>query len=528
MPLADAVVIGAGQNGLVAANLLAEAGWDVVLCEATAHVGGAVRSAEITAPGFSSDLFSAFYPLAAASPAIQQLHLEDHGLRWSHAPQVLAHLFPDDRAVVLSRDLEETVESVEQFGPGDGLAWRELVQQWTEIEQPLLDALMHPLPALAPLTRLLRGLGPADALRLARLAVLPVRRLGEERFTGTGAPMLLAGNALHADLPPEGAGSGLYGWLLCMLGQRYGFPVPVGGAGALTAAMAERLRGLGGEIRLSSPVTELEIDASGVRAVRLDSGERIGARYAVIADVPAPVLYEQLIGPARLPDRLVEDLQSFQWDAPTLKLNWALDAAIPWRNRQLAGAGTVHLGVDLDGLTRYAADLAVRRPPEQPFVLLGQMTVADASRSPAGTESVWAYTHLPHGVEPNQDVIAEQSRRVEDLIERHAPGFGALIRGRAVQSPTALSAENPSLVHGAINGGTAQLHQQLIFRPVPGLGGASTPIDRLFLGSSSAHPGGGVHGACGSNAAIAALRRAGRFGRTRRRLIEAGMRRIYR
>ena len=528
MPIADAVVIGAGQNGLVAANLLADAGWDVILCEATEHVGGAVRSAEITADGFTSDLFSAFYPLAAASPVIQSLELAEFGLSWSHAPHVLAHLFPDDRAVVLSRDLDHTADSVEAFGAGDGEAWRNMVSQWDRIEKPLLDALLHPLPAAGPVTRLLRTLGPADALRFARMAVLPVRRLGEEWFYGPGAPMLLAGNALHADLPPEGAGSGLYGWLLCMLGQRYGFPVPVGGAGALTAAMADRFRAHGGNIRTGAPVAGLDIGSDGVRAVRLESGERIAARRAVIADVPATTLYDELIGTDRLPPGLASDVQRFQWDAPTMKLNWALRSPIPWTNKQASEAGTVHLGVDLNGLTRYAADLAVKRAPLEPFVLLGQMTTSDASRSPAGTESAWAYTHLPHGVEPDEAMINEQARRVEELLERHAPGFGASVIGRVVQSPGDLAEENPSLQHGAINGGTAQLHQQLVFRPVPGLGGASTPIDRLFLGSSSAHPGGGVHGACGANAAIAALKRNGRLGGARRRAMEAAMHRLYR
>jgi len=528
VPIVDAVVIGAGPNGLVAANMLADAGWDVLLCEASEHIGGAVRSAEITAPGFSSDLFSAFYPLAAASPVIQSLGLADFGLSWTHAPQVLAHLFPDDQAVVLSRDLATTAASVERFGAGDGQAWQAMVELWARIEAPMLDALMHPLPAPGPVTRLLRTLGPADALRLARMAVLPVRRLGQEWFSGPGAPILLAGNALHADLPPEGAGSGIYGWLLCMLGQRVGFPVPVGGAQLLSGAMAARLQARGGQVRTSAPVVRLELRGNGVRAVILDTGERIETRRAVIADVPAPVLYTELVGPDQLPARLVEDIKRFQWDAPTMKLNWALRAPIPWSNPEVRSAGTVHLGVDLDGLTRYAGALAVRRPPPEPFVLMGQMTTADASRSPAGTESAWAYTHLPHGCEGRPEVIAGQTERVETLIERHAPGFTDLIIGRAVQSPSVLAAENPSLRHGAINGGTAQLHQQLVFRPIPGLGGASTPIDRLFLGSSSAHPGGGVHGACGANAAVAALRRNGRLGSLRRRLLDGTLARLYR
>lgn len=524
----DAVVVGGGHNGLVAANLLADAGWQVVVCEATAYAGGAVRSAEVAAPGYLSDLFSAFYPLTAASPVIQSLELQDHGLRWTHAPDVLAHVFPDDRCAVLSRDLDRTAASLDEFAPGDGAAWRRLSAGWAELEPPLIDALFTPLPALGPATRLLGRLGIGGALRMGRQMLLPVRRFGEELFDGEGGPILLAGNALHADLPPEGAGSGVYGWLLAMLGQHHGFPVPVGGAGKLAEALVSRLTAGGGELRLESPVAGIEIRGRRATGVRLASGERITARRAVLADVTAPILYGKLVGTDRLPAKFTDDLARFQWDAPTLKVDWALKGRIPWLAEGARGAGTVHLGVDLDGLTRYAADLATRQLPREPFILLGQMTTADPSRSPAGTESAWAYTHLPHGIEHSDELIEEQVRRIEAVLERHAPGFGELIVGRYVQSPSRLQEENPSLVHGAVNGGTAQLHQQLVFRPVPGLGGANTPIDRLFLAGSSAHPGGGVHGACGSNAARAALARAGALGLPRRGVTSLALRRIYR
>jgi phytoene dehydrogenase-like protein len=520
---ADAVVIGAGHNGLVAANLLADAGWDVLLCEATPHIGGAVRSGEVTAPGFTSDLFSAFYPLSIASPVISGLRLEEHGLAWTHAPSVLAHVFPDDRCSVLSRDLDVTAASVEQFAPGDGDRWRQVVADWEAIQADIIGALFTPLPALGPISRLSWTLGAAGLLRFARQAVLPVRRYGEEQFQGEGAQLLLAGNALHADLPPEGAGSGLFGWLLAMLGQTYGFPVPVGGAGMLTQSMANRFTGKGGSIRLGAPVTRIEIVAGTAAGVRLESGERIVARRAVLADVAAPILYRDLVGAQNLSAGVLRDLDRFQWDTPTMKVDWALSGPIPWTADGARGAGTVHLGVDLDGLTRYAADLATKTIPTEPFALLGQMTTSDASRSPAGTESAWCYTHLPTGIEYSAEQIQHQLERIEAMIDRHAPGFRDLIVGRYVQSPARLEQENPSLVHGAINGGTAQLHQQLVFRPIPGLGGASTPIDRLYLAGSSAHPGGGVHGGPGSNAARAALRRAGGLGGARRQITRRAM-----
>ena len=524
---ADAVIIGAGHNGLVAANLLCDAGWDVVVCEATDHVGGAARSGEVTAPGYVNDLFSAFYPLSVASPVLRRLELDRYGLRWAHAPHVLAHVFPDDRCAVLSRDVDVTAASVDAFAAGDGAAWTALAEQWEQIREPLIDALFTPLPAIGPARRLASALGVAGAARMARRAVLPVRRFGEETFRGEGAPILLAGNALHADLPPEGAGSALYGWLLAMLGQSYGFPVPVGGAGQLTQAMADRLRDRGGSIRIGAPVEVIDIQGGTATGVRLAGGELLRARRAVIADVTAPLLYRDLVGAHRLPSSFVAELNNFQWDTPTLKIDWALTGTVGWSAVEARGAGTVHLGVDLDGLTRYAADLATRRVPRTPFLLFGQMTTADATRSPAGTESAWAYTHLPLHADLDDRAIAAHVDLLEDTIERHAPGFKDLIAARYVQSPAGIEHENPSLTHGTINGGTAQLHQQLIFRPTLGLGGASTPIDRLFLGGSSAHPGGGVHGGPGSNAARAALARERTFGATRRRATTAVLARLY-
>jgi phytoene dehydrogenase-like protein len=347
----------------------------------------------------------------------------------------------------------------------------------------------------------------ADLLRFTRFALLPVQRMGEELFAGEGARLLLAGNALHADIPPQATGSGLFGWLLAMLGQQVGFPVPEGGAGRLVDALVARLVAAGGELVCQAPVTQVLVDCGTAVGVRTAAGDRVRAGRAVLADVAAPRLFLDLVGAARLPGRLVADLRRFHWDHGTVKVDWALSAPVPWTAEPVRTAGTVHLGGDLDGLTGYAAALAAGRVPADPFLVLGQMTTADPSRSPAGTESLWAYTHLPAapagGAEPVRAVVD----RMERLIERHAPGFGDLVVGRHVAGPADLERENPNSVHGTINVGTAGLHQQLVLRPVPGLGRADTPIDRLYLAGASAHPGGGVHGACGANAARAALAR---------------------
>jgi phytoene dehydrogenase-like protein len=522
----DAVVIGAGPNGLVAANLLADAGWEVLVLEAAPYAGGAVHSDDSLRPGFVTDHFSAFYPLGAASPALGALDLAEWGLRWSHAPSVLAHVLPDDRCALLAREPAGTAASLDGFAPGDGERWAEVYRQYEHIREPFLQALLRPFPPVRDGARLARRLGMADALRFARFALLPVRRYAEETFAGEGAALLLAGNALHTDLAPENAGSAIYGWLLCMLAQSVGFPVPAGGSGQLTAALVARLRARGGQLRLSTPVVRVAVRGGRVTGVELAGGERIDCS-SVLADVAAPVLYRDLVGADLLPARLAADLDRFQWDAPTLKLNWALSGPIPWTAPDAHGAGTVHLGVDLDGLTRYAADLATKRIPEHPFMLLGQMSTADPSRSPEGTESAWAYTHLPAGRTLTDADVQRHADRVQAVVERHAPGFGDRVLARGVQGPRDLHSADANLVHGAVGGGTSALHQQLIFRPTPGPGRPETVIDGLYLASAGAHPGGGVHGAPGANAARAALGRGRPAGRVRRRCLDALYRRIY-
>lgn len=520
---ADAVVVGAGPNGLVAANALADAGWDVVLVEANDTVGGAVRTAEVTAPGFRNDLFSAFYPLAAASPVIQDLHLERHGLAWEQAPRVVTHVFPDGSATPIERTPEATAAVLEEQAPGDGDAWLEMVEQWQEVRDPLLDALFTPIPPVKAGTTLARRLGTDGLLEFTRLALLPVTRLGEERFVGKGPRALLTGNAMHSDLPPDAAGSGLFGWLLCMLGQDVGFPTPRGGAQSLADAMERRFTATGGTVRTGARVEAVEVSGGRAVGVRLTSGERIGARRAVLADVDAPTLFNRLVGDEHLPEAYVRALSRFQWDHPTLKLNWALDGPIPWRSPEAVGAGTVHLGVGRHGFVDHSAALATGRVSREPFVLLGQMTTADPSRSPAGTESVWAYSHLSHSLardEVGLEATADGMRRV---IEEAAPGFAERVIAEHVQRPADLQAANSNLVDGAINAGTAHLHQQLVFRPANGLGRPETPVAGLFLAGASAHPGGGVHGACGWNAARAAL---GAEKAVRRRLLRTAWSRL--
>jgi phytoene dehydrogenase-like protein len=502
----DAVVIGSGPNGLVAANVLADAGWDVVVCEAQPEIGGAVQSGTVTAPGFTTDLYSSFYPLAAASPVIRSLELEAYGLKWVQAPVVLAHQCDDGRAAVLHTVAERTAAELDQWAAGDGDAWLAMFHEWQSLREPLLRALFTPFPPVSAGARLLRTLKASGAVHLARLALLPVRRLAEETFAGNGGRLLLTGNAMHTDIPPESAGSGLYGWLLSMLAQDVGFPVPRGGAGQLAQAMAARAQSRGVVVRRNAPVSAVIVQSGQARGVRLLDGTTLMARRAVVADVPVSVLYECLLTGVELPDGLRRDLQKLHGDSSTLKLNWALRGPVPWRSALTRSAGTVHLGVDLDGFVDFAADLTVGRMPEKPFILFGQMTTADPTRSPDGTESAWAYSHMPRQLAHDEQAIQEHMERLHSAVERAAPGFRDLVMATYVQTPADLEAGDENLVGGAINGGTSALHQQLIFRPTPGLGRPETAVEHLYLASASAHPGGGVHGACGWNAARTALR----------------------
>lgn len=519
----DAVVVGAGPNGLVAANILADHGWDVIVLEAEDEPGGAVRSAELTKPGFVHDVFSSFYPLAAASPALEPLDLEAHGVRWRHAPLVVANATPDT-SPFLSRDIDETADAFDAATPGDGANWRRVTGRWSELESRLLRAMLGPFPPFRAGVGLAAALWPPrDIVRFARFCLLPIRRLAEEEFRGPGPGLVMAGNALHADLMPEQTLSGFFGWLLVGLGQRHGFPVVEGGAGRLAEALVRRLRAAGGELRCGERVERVATRSGRAVGVRTADGSAVSARRAVVADVDAGILYRALVGADRLPPDVIDDMRRRQLDNGTVKVDWALSTPIPWIHDAATRAGTVHVADGMDHLTETSSQIARGLVPDRPYLVVGQMTTSDPTRSPEGTECAWAYTHVPQA--PRGDAVGELTGRwttreldrfadrIEDQIERLAPGFRGRVIARHVMGPADLEDKDANLVGGAVNGGTAALHQQLVFRPTPGLARPETPVEGLYLASASAHPGGGVHGACGANAARTALLHASPPGR---------------
>lgn len=515
--MTDVVVIGAGPNGLVAANLLADAGLEVLVLEEQPSPGGAVRSGQITQDGFVHDLFSAFYPFAIASPVIRDLELESWGLRWRRSPLVVAHPTPDGPTAVLSQDLEETAASLEQFAEGDGESWRELMRLWARAEEPFMKAFTTPFPPVRAGAGLAGRLRVRGLLQLARLGLLPLRRFADEYFRGAGGPLLVGGNSLHADLTPEMAGSAIFGLILCGIGQRHGYPVPEGGAQQLTDALLRRLSSRGGQIQCGERAERILIRGGRAAGVLTAAGREVRATAGVLADTGAPQLYEELLAPEDRPPHILRRLRHFQYDNSTIKLDWALSAPIPWSSEPARRAGTVHIAESMDFLSDATAALERRIIPSRPFLIFGQYSMADPTRAPAGAETAWAYSHVPQrargdargelkGVWDAAE-LEVYAARMEEEVERLAPGFRSLILGRSVMGPRELEARDRNLVGGALNGGTAQFHQQLVFRPVLGTGRPETPISGLWLASASAHPGGGVHGAPGAIAAKALLHR---------------------
>jgi phytoene dehydrogenase-like protein len=495
-----ALVIGAGPNGLAAAIRLAEAGVETTVLEARPQPGGAVRTEQLTLPGFRHDTFSSVYPAGVASPVFSRLPLADHGLDWVHPEVCMAHPLDDGSAVGLYRELEPTVDSLESQKAGDGRAWAGFVGPYLRNFDAVRATMLTGFPPVGGPLKLLTQAGPLAAGRFGLLVALPARSLARRLFGASGSRAWLLGAAAHGDAPVTAGGSAVAAFYLNLLGHAVGWPSPRGGAQALTDALVAHLRALGGEVICDACVQRVESSAGRVTGVSLTDGSRHNADV-VLADVMPQALLamtgEALHGWYRA------GLVRFRPGPATVKLDWALDGPIPWTAPAARGAGTVHIGGDelatIESLTQAQTGLAQR-----PFLLLGQQSIADPSRAPHGKHTAWAYTHAPGafsaelGSEHYVDAIEQQ-------IERFAPGFRALILARHVLGPAQLEARDANLVNGDVGGGSYG-GLQSVFRPLPKASPYRTPIDGLFLASAAAFPGGAVHGVPGDAAAQAALR----------------------
>jgi phytoene dehydrogenase-like protein len=467
----DAVVVGAGPNGLAAAIELARAGRGVLVVEARGTIGGGCRTAELTLRGFHHDVCSAIHPLGRSSPVFAAWPLERYGLEWIEAPIQLAHPLDDRPPGIVLRDLAATADGIGADGERYARLMRPFVADWERLVPDLLGPLRIPLQ-------------PARAFRLIRFGVHAIQSatLLGRRFAEPRARALLAGCAAHSMLRLEEPISGAFGLSLLVSAHAVGWPLPRGGSQRIVDALAGYLRELGGEIRTGWQVRTL--------------AELPPHRAALLDLTPRQVLS---VAGDRLRGWYARQLRGYRYGPGSFKLDLALDGPIPWRDQQLAEAAMIHLGGTMAEIA--ASERAVRRGavPGRPFVLLAQPSRFDASRAPEGKHTVWAYCHVPHGSP------VDMAERIERQIERFAPGFRDRILARHAMSAVEMEAYNANVVGGDINGGLQDL-RQLWTRPAIRLDPYSTPDPRLFICSSSTPPGGGVHGLCGYHAARSALR----------------------
>ena len=474
----DAVVVGAGPNGLVAAITLARAGCRVLVVEAADRPGGGTRSMELMRPGVVHDVCSAIHPLGLGSPALRGLPLERHGLRWIQPEVPLAHALDAGRSVLLQRSPSRTAEGLGNDGP----AYRRLLEPLVRSGFDLTDGL------LAPLT-----FPPRHPVALARYGAVGIGsadRLARKRFRGEEARGLFAGLAAHSILSLRAPATAGYGLMLAVLGHLVGWPLAEGGSQAIADALVSLLESLGGRVECGRPITSLD---------------ELPAAAATLLDLtPRQVL---AIAGERLPDRYRRALGRYRYGPGVCKVDWVLEEPIPWADPECGRSATVHLGGTLADIVAAEDDVQRGRHPERPFVLLAQPTLFDPSRAPAGAHVAWAYCHVPNGS------TVDVSDRIEAQVERFAPGFRDVISERHVMLPAGMELHNANYVGGDIAGGVADL-RQFVARPTFGLHPWRTPVSGLWLCSSSTPPGAGVHGMCGYLAAQDVLRRTVGFPRS--------------
>lgn len=462
-----ACVVGAGPNGLAAAIVLAQAGLHVDVFEAQPTAGGAVRTLELTLPGFRHDFGSAVYPLGAGSPFFSSLPLREHGLEWIHSPAALAHPLDDGTAIVLERNLDDAARSLGE----DGSAWntlvRPFVQNWS----------VFAADVLAPVSFL-----PAHPLLMARFGAVGLRsaRAAARRFRSEHTRALWAGLAAHSFLSLDEPLSAAFALMMAVPAHAVGWPIPRGGAQALTTALCGFLATFSSSLKTASPVDDLN-DLEGYELI--------------VCDVTPRQL--SAIGKRKLSPEYRRKLEKFAYGSAVFKVDYALSSAIPWKAPGCLQAATVHLGGGFEEIAASEREVRSGRHSERPFVLLAQPSLFDSTRAPAGKHTAWAYCHVPHGSK------ADMLQRLEDQIERFAPGFRDCVLARTVFSPASLEAMDGNLVGGDINGGLMDLGH---FLGRPTRRGYATSARDVYICSSSTPPGGGVHGMCGYHAAKAALK----------------------
>jgi phytoene dehydrogenase-like protein len=465
----DAIVVGSGPNGLAAAITLSQAGRSVLVVEAKGTAGGGLRSAELTLPGYIHDVCAAVHPLGVASPFFRAQPLGEYGLSWVFPPVELAHPLDDGTVVLLERSIERTARGL---GP-DGQAYSQLMAPLVADWESLLEEVLAPLHV------------PRRPLLYARFgltALQPAASFARRTFRGERARALFAGLAAHSSLPLSASFTAAFGLVLGMLGHAVGWPLARGGSQRIADALIARLAALGGSLEMGQPVTQV--------------GDLPPARHVLLDLTPRQIA--AMAGDA-LPDSYLRRLSRYRYGPGVFKVDYALEGPIPWKAADCARAATVHLGGSLEEIAASEAAVSRGKHPERPFVILVQPSDFDETRAPAERATAWAYCHVPNGS------AEDMAERIENQIERFAPGFRNRVLARRTRNTSAMEHYNANYVGGDINGGL-QDWRQMFARPVMRRDPYRTPERGLLICSSSTPPGGGVHGMCGFHAARSALR----------------------
>ncbi len=475
----DAIIVGAGPNGLSAAIVLAQAGRSVLVVEAKEDIGGGARTRQVTLPGFQHDICSAIHPLAAGSPFWLTLPLAQYGLEWIYPEVSLAHPLEDGSAMLLKRSIIETSKTLgrDAYDAGDARAYERLLTAFVAHWDTIVNAFLGPL-RIGPL------LHPQALTPFGLAAIQPAWTLARQLFQDERARAFLAGLCAHSMLPLERWTSAAPGLMLAMAGHRHGWPIACGGSQRIVDALAAYLRSLGGEI------------VTGVQVTNIDD---LPQSRVVLFDVTPRQLLS--IAGQHLPEGYKRSLRRYRYGPGVFKIDYALDGPIPWRAEECLQAGTVHLGATLPEIAAGERMVWQGEPPARPYLLIAQQSLFDATRAPAGKQTAWVYCHVPNGS------TFDMTRRIEDQIERFAPGFRERVLARSVMNPALFEQYSANYIGGDINGGVLDLGQ-LFTRPTVRIDPYTTPNERILLCSSSTPPGGGVHGMCGYFAAQSALRGA--------------------
>ena len=461
----DAVIVGSGPNGLSAAATLAQAGFSVMLVEGKDALGGGVRSAELTLPGFIHDSCAAVFPLTANSPFLRSLPLDKFGLEWIHSPYEVAHPLNNGGAVVTDRSLNKTADGLGEDADSYRVLMRSIVEEWQEISEDLFGPLPFP---------------PRHPLAFAGFSLIAARSasgIAKSYFKGDRARALFAGMAGHSIMSLDALGSGAFGIVLNALAHTVGWPIVRGGAGNLTAALVAYLKTLDVKFQLNTMVESLD--------------ELPRSRVVLLDVTPRQLLR---IGGDKLNSFYRMQLKRYRYGPGVFKIDYALGNAVPWKAGECAQAVTVHIGGGFEEIVQAEKEVSLGKHPEKPYILFVQPSLFDPSRAPEGKHTAWAYCHVPNGS------VVDMTEKIENQIEIYAPGFRDVIVERHTRTSVEMEEYNPNYVGGDIVGGSQDL-RQLYTRPVPRFNPYSTPLKNVYLCSSSTPPGGGVHGMCGFHAA---------------------------